>query len=217
MDMINGYVFVDLLGANVYKKALGAIRSGKPVLVKDYNQVYYADAIGTATIDGDVVVQIVKGGKTITINDANAVSSEGLVANPTMENIVDLNGDKRFVGWDLTTTEITGVAYTYAKASLSGTHLMIVLAGTVDNSTVISTGTLAEVELPDYINDKIYPLFSDVVDRKVTTLYASDYTSQTLQTNLQKASGKLKITSGSLTLTASRNFRIQYDLLIDAE
>lgn len=77
MEMVNGYVFVDLLGVNVYKKALGAIRSGKPIMVLDAPNVYFADTFKTDVVDGDNVVIITKGGKTITINDNNSVTSEG--------------------------------------------------------------------------------------------------------------------------------------------
>lgn len=75
--MVNGYVTLDLASKNIYKEALGAIKAQKPVMVVDAPDVYFADTIKTTTIDDDVVVQITKGGKTITINDVNAVSSEG--------------------------------------------------------------------------------------------------------------------------------------------
>lgn len=75
--MVNGYVTLDLASTNIYKESLGAIKAQKPIMVVDLPNVYFADTIKATTIDGDDVVQITKGGKTITINDVNAVSSEG--------------------------------------------------------------------------------------------------------------------------------------------
>lgn len=71
--MVNGYVTLDLASNKIYKESLGAIKSGKPVMIVDAPNVYFADTIA---ISGDDVV-ITKGGKTITITDANSVSSEG--------------------------------------------------------------------------------------------------------------------------------------------
>lgn len=75
--MVNGYVTLDLASKNIYKEALGAIKAQKPVMVVDLPNVYFADTIKATTINDEPVVQITKGGKTITINDVNAVSSEG--------------------------------------------------------------------------------------------------------------------------------------------
>lgn len=217
MEMVNGYVFVDLTGENVYKKALGAISAKKPVLVKDYDQIYFADTITTKTVDDDLVVVITKGGKTITITDANSVSSEGIVDNPTMENIVDLNGNKRFVEGNCDTQTIEGVTYDYNKWSLSGTHLMIVLGGSVANGTSITASLIASITLPQWIVDKITPLVSTFIENKTISLRGSDLSTQTLSINLAKEGQLLTLRSGTLTLTADRVFRVQFDLLIDNE
>ena len=84
--MVNGYVTLDLASNKIYNESLNAIKSGKPVMVVDAPNVYFADTIKVATIDDDKVVVITKGGKTITINDANAVSSEGTIQPSTSEN-----------------------------------------------------------------------------------------------------------------------------------
>ena len=69
-----------------------------------------------------------------------------------MENIVDSKGNKRFVEGPLTTTTISGVTYSYSKWSLCGTHLMIVLGGTIAANTSLISGTsLAYVILYKYI------------------------------------------------------------------
>ncbi len=74
---IGGYSILDLASKTIYTDALGVLKQNKPVLVYDDPEAYFADTIKATTIDDDVVVQITKGGKTITINDVNAVSSEG--------------------------------------------------------------------------------------------------------------------------------------------
>lgn len=68
-----GYAIIDLASTTIYKDALNAVASNKPVVVYDLPNVYFADTI--SVVSDDVV--ITKGGKTLTINDANSVSSEG--------------------------------------------------------------------------------------------------------------------------------------------
>lgn len=70
---IGGYSILDLNDTNVYAQALICAKQNKPVLVYDDPERYFADTIA---ISGDDVV-ITKGGKTITITDANSVSSVG--------------------------------------------------------------------------------------------------------------------------------------------
>ncbi len=87
--MVNGYVTLDLASNNIYNESLNAIASGKPVMVVDAPNVYFADTIA---ISGDDVV-ITKGGKTITINDANAVSSVGDIQEKTHLYLINLVGE----------------------------------------------------------------------------------------------------------------------------
>ena len=134
-----------------------------------------------------------------------------------MENIVDLNGNKRFVEGDLAVKTITDVEFTYSKWSLSGTHLMVVIAGNGKTSAVLD-GEIATAVLPDYIKDKIYPTVSgsNLVDRKGMTLYGSG-PSQTSTISMTKITNGLYFTASSVTLSEDKEFRIQFDLLIDAE
>lgn len=74
---IGGYAILDLASTTIYADALGALKQDKPVLVYDDPECYFADTIKATTIDDEPVVQITKGNKIITINDVNAVSSEG--------------------------------------------------------------------------------------------------------------------------------------------
>lgn len=75
--MVNGYVTLDLASNKIYNESLNAIKSGKPVMVVDTPNVYFADTIKVATIDDDKVVVITKGGKTITIANDNIITNVG--------------------------------------------------------------------------------------------------------------------------------------------
>ena len=135
------------------------------------------------------------------------------------EEIKDEEGHNRFIEGDLETKEITGVSYSYARWSLSGTHLLIVLAGNIADTSVITNGdVLADLGLPSWIVDKVYAVFSTVIDFKSTPTYASNWSTQSLITALRKSGGDLHIVNESTTTwTADRSFRIAYDLLIDNE
>ena len=135
------------------------------------------------------------------------------------DTITDSHGNKRFVEDDITMNTITGVTQTYGKWSLSGTHLMIVIAGNVANGTTLSNlANWASIRnLPSYIYDNIPILMSnDIVDQKTVTFYKL-YSNQTSYFWLIKSEGSLKITKlNELTMNDDRSFRIQFDLLIDA-
>jgi len=74
---IGGYAILDLASTTIYADALGALKQDKPVLVYDDPECYFADTIKATTIDGDDVVQITKGGKTITIANDNTITNVG--------------------------------------------------------------------------------------------------------------------------------------------
>lgn len=136
------------------------------------------------------------------------------------ETITDSHGNPRFVEGDITMNTITGVTQTYGKWSLSGTHLMIVIAGNIaNNTTVIRDTNIANISFPRFIKDKIktYPSTS-IVDRKNIPFYASNSTSQLALIMLRKTPTIINIQAyENFTITADRSFRIQFDLLIDAE
>lgn len=74
MEMINGYVFLDLTKSNVYAKALKVLGADKPVVIKDSSGApYFVDSLA---LDGTNVV-ITKGGKTITIANDNTITVSG--------------------------------------------------------------------------------------------------------------------------------------------
>lgn len=135
----------------------------------------------------------------------------------TLEGIKDSDGHNRFIEGNLTTESIEGITFTYAKWSLSGSHLMIVLAGNAENGTAITSGqTLASTSnLPSWILDKIYPTFNAVITAQNFDAWDSGYNYQTMQEFLNKEVSSLRIFSEAITFTSAKSFRIAYDLLID--
>lgn len=74
---IGGYSILDLASTTIYADALGALKQDKPVLVYDTPECYFADTIKATTIDDEPVIQITKGGKTITIANDNTITNVG--------------------------------------------------------------------------------------------------------------------------------------------
>ena len=216
MEMVNGYVFLDLTKANVYSKALKVLGTDKPVVIKDGSgSPYFVDSL---TLDGTSFI-ITKGGKTITIANDNTITSVGDILT-IMENIVDSQGNKRFIDGDGDFEEITGITKAYTKWSLSGTHLMIVCAFNVEANTVISGSQkiLDLSEMPSYIRNKIVAVYGNVILRSPFALWYSDGTSISQTYALYEDSTGLYIRSlNSATPTNDALCRIQFDLLIDTE
>lgn len=135
--------------------------------------------------------------------------------------LVDANGNPRFIEGEGTPLEQEGVTISYCKWSLSGTHLMFVCAGTIEDTTIIENSkVIASFSLPNFIFEKIYPVWADVrIETKNITFYASNWVTQSAGFTLTKRSNAVEInlTSGNFTLTANRGFRMQFDLLIDTE
>ena len=136
------------------------------------------------------------------------------------ENIVDKDGHKRFIEGDLEEIEHEGVTFNYAKWSLSGSHLMIVIACSLANGTAVtSSWGVGNVTLPQWVYDKIYPVFAgSLIDMRGVNAYGNDWSNQSVQIKCAKASNnKLYFEFGAVTITKDRGFRYQLDLLIDNE
>lgn len=136
-----------------------------------------------------------------------------------MSDIVDVNGNYRFVEGNLSDGS-TGASLSYKKWSLSGTHLMIVLAGTV-SSNLTDYQALATVAFPSYINSKIFPLGTNaqlVSVAKGFFIKNTEYTATEYNFYLRKQSDQFYILPAqTITISETYNFRIQFDLLIDSE
>lgn len=139
----------------------------------------------------------------------------------TLEDIVDSAGNKRFIEGAGTPETIPGITFTYNKWSLSGTHFMIVLAGTVTSVTLTSNMTFCVYEdIPDYIINKIIAIWysGTTIDVKTAVFRnLEDNSSSSVNVRLNKEDNKLYIKGFSSTTSSSSAFRIQFDLLIDTD
>lgn len=166
-------------------------------------------------------------GKTIApavVNATTSISAPAIVASTSikgMEKIIDSSDHSRFIEGDITTGTISGVTFTYAKWSLSGTHLMMVLAGTIESGKHLYDYEFGKVNLPSWVLSKIYPTVGSLIERKSFDLYkANESTDVTQAVYLGKSTNYLAIGgSGAtqVTTTAEDSFRFQFDLLIDAD
>ena len=147
------------------------------------------------------------------------IEEHGGSGGSTLEDIVDSKGNKRFIEGNGAPATITGVTFTYNKWSLSGTHLMCVLAGTLAGNTFLDSNLkFTSFALPQYILDKIVPVYGTVIDVKTVKFYTDGGTADDRSFYIKKTNGLLTfvLVSGG-SLQSSRNFRIQMDLLIDSE
>lgn len=154
---------------------------------------------------------------------SNTQTIGAITSLPVFENIVDKDGNKRFVEGDinLDASIPAGVTKTYGKWSLSGSHLMFVLGLDLADTTSLPVGTLlTSIDIPSWIKDKIFVLWNVLyIDSAGFTAWGDDWSSQTLRVNFIKNSQNQIVFSvgASLTLTATRHVRIAFDLLIDNE
>jgi hypothetical protein len=106
----------------------------------------------------------------------------------------------------------------YNKWSLSGTHLMLVLAGTIEEGTTIAQSAFVTYYVPQYILNKIYPISHNIISlQTIKAIAIDDYSTQEIKSAFNKSSNNLSIVFDPITLTKRRSFRIQYDLLIDSD
>ena len=165
---------------------------------------------------GGKVLGVNSGGTAYELKDPRAVNEV------LMENVVDADGHSRFVEDNMTTPTTTGLNITYAKWSLSGTHLMLVVAGSIDAGTGISASQIAETDnLPAWVLAKIYPSFTSYIEYKGCKLYDTT-TGQATEVNvfLRKPDvNKLTIEHDTIVANPDHDvgFRFAFDLLIDAE
>lgn len=153
---------------------------------------------------------------------AEEISKQAQKTKLDIAQLMDAQGNPRFVEGEGVPMELEGFTASYCKWSLSGTHLMLVLSGTFEDTTVLPNDKIvAEFDLPQFIKDKIYPVWGSNMETRSVTCTSASWSTQTMNVVLYKetATGimKVKTLSTSLTFTATRSFRIQFDLLIDAE
>lgn len=134
----------------------------------------------------------------------------------TLDDIVDSAGNKRFVEGN-GTPDTTNITSSYCKWSLSGTHLMVVLAGKYISGSVADKTVLAQYEVPSFILNKIYPVWSNNIEMKTVTSRTVGGTGFEDYFLFTKEDGKLKIKQQGVYNHNDTYFRAQFDLLIDAD
>lgn len=135
------------------------------------------------------------------------------------ENITDAHDRQRFIEGTITTPTISGITSPYARWSLSGSHLMIVLTYSFEANSTLGYTDRAVVNIPKWILDKIYPT---AIQRVVTSsfgVYAKSsnqiiFTKECVLTKQSDTSLEIFVT-GSTTPEVDANIRMQFDLLID--
>ena len=146
----------------------------------------------------------------------NQVENLVKITKKDIATLVDSDGHNRFVEGNITPETISGVTFTYNKWSLSGTHLMIVIAGDVASGTTLSNQNLCKINLPSYIKNKIVTIFASVVALNETKAFDGSWNSQDIYSYLFKTDSDIGIYVYSTTeFATNKSFRIQFDLLID--
>ena len=174
-----------------------------------------SDAIDAYLVENPVDITALEG------KDIEVKSIEATDAIKYLGKIIDTAGNLRFNEGNLTVIDPlpTGVSISYAKWSLSGTHLMIVLAGSVSaNESVSPTPGIAVAELPQYIKDKIYPMFGTFLGKFDGQLVnTSNYHTTTLTVGVDKVNNGLRIDLPHIDSAENQQiFRFGIDLLIDS-
>ena len=190
--------------------------------IADYVDAYLVEhPVDITALEGKTIAPAVVNATT-SVNAPAVVgtSVEASTSIKYLQKIIDANGNHvRFGEGNGAPATISGMTASYYKWSLSGTHLMLVLAGTLDDATTIGNNTdLCVFELPEWIMAKIYPVFGNAIEVKSIVLRASDWSAEDNPMNiaLLKSTYALSFRNlGSLTTTASRGFRIEFDLVID--
>lgn len=159
------------------------------------------------------------------VDDAWVYNSEDKtdILNPRLESIKDKDGHSRFIEGNLTLrSELEGsMTLKYGKWSLSGSHLLIVLACDVVANYVLSDGYyLTILDLPQWIVDKIVPIRDETIDTKGYYAYTNAWTMVSKTLTLQKRDGRIQIRNmtGNTTFPSSASsFRVVFDVNIDNE
>jgi len=165
--------------------------------------------------------ELIAGGAT---GNNNLERIRSLAGGVAFEDIKDKNGNLRFVEGDGTQTSQSGVNISYCKWSLSGTHLMVVVAGTITSGTTIESGKFFGIfTMPSYILNKINTVWGSNIERKeFSYINSNNGIAETTDTVIfYKTDNELRIrkplNADNVTLSNNSAFRIQFDLLIDSE
>ena len=147
----------------------------------------------------------------------NQVENLVKVTKKDISSLVDSSGHSRFIVENGTPAEITGLTISYCKSSLSGTHLMCVLAGTLSVGAEVGAGvTLATFSLPSWIKNKIVGVQGSIIEYKSISVISEAFNIQNMATYIAKVdSGLAFATNSAFTSTYGGSFRMTIDLMIE--
>ena len=140
----------------------------------------------------------------------------GKLGNGCINGIKDNSGNLRFLEGTPNVTQSIENIVKYAKWSLSGTHLMLVLAiynDTGSDITISNYSNFCDFSLPSWMMDKIYPtnptnnILGSVGVEGLSGIRCT-----------KSSSGRIQfVTMSNMTIADSNAYRFQFDLLIDME
>ena len=190
------------------------------ILLKDESKTITGDlelsgdlSVGDdASITGDASVG---GALSVTGN----VSGAKFIGDVAFESIKDANGHNRFIESNGTPVEQEGINVPYCKSSLSGTHLMCVVAGTITKETVISNNTaLAYFPLPSWVLNKITAMYGNLISYVKGQIVNTNYEPSEISVYFDKGNDGITcylLGAHTASDTYDEVFRIEIDLLID--
>lgn len=145
------------------------------------------------------------------------ISATGDIYGVKIENIKDASNNNRFIeGTIALNSSLSGVIATYARWSLSGTHLMVVLGLEIDaNTTILQNDVVGTCNVPSWLFDKIYPLKGIGVAWGTFENINSDWTREDTKIVLIRQHGELQIAfDADKTYSKSNVIRINFDILV---
>ena len=88
-------------------------------------------------------------------------------------------------------------------------------------TTLLNTTDLVIFEIPNWVYEKIYPVFAAVRVERLNFVMTDDgWNTQNLNVTLTKLGNNklsMQVTGGDVLLTSAKAFRLAFDLLIDNE
>ena len=180
-----------------------------------------ADYIDEYLVEHPVDITALEG-KTIApaiVNATTSMSAPYFTGVTYLESIKDADGHNRFVkGAGLIHGNITEL---FNEWSLSGSHLMLVCAGSVaGDDSIAQSFVFAEYALPQWILDKIVPLLGqNYVDVALPfRLYDGTTPVSSYLFHVRKVGSNIQFQNAhAMTVPSNKTytFRLEFDLLID--
>ena len=194
------------------------------------NGVYLYYALATP-IETDIssyitkdILDVVEGG---TLEFTNAYSQavpnvvEYIFNAVTLKNVVDSNGNPRFIGGNGNPITVTGLTFASCKWVLNGTNLIFEIAGTVTKKMTIPNTTISTFTLPAWIYNKIIPAAQNIIDLRKYDINYTNGEISTIDLVISKSSdNKISFTLDNRLTTldgVEGYFRFAFNTIIDNE